>query len=337
MKEKSTYKILQQLVDHTLPKSYRPIVRAWLITDEDREAKEEALYKVWTESNLSESEYSLEEPLAKTWEKIKTSERTLSRRLFLRKISRYAAVILLPLITGITVWLMSGNQKYDPTMVEYFVPNGDKQTVILPDGSTIQVNAGSLLVYPSRFSKKQRQVYLSGEANFSVVSNPKSPFIVRTGGLNIEVLGTKFNVESYPGSSYIATTLEHGAVKVYKEGNPKAAILMSPNEQLVYFPYENRFTTSQVDVADYSAWIHGELRFVNKSIDEILFTMEHRYNVRFLIDPRINRVDLYTMKFKAHETIEDALYVLGEILGNISYQRKGQTISLSLKSKEVTR
>jgi len=337
MKEKSTYKILRQLVDHTLPKSYRPRVRAWLTTDEDREAKEQALQTIWAESNPAESEYFLEEPLAKTWEKIKISERALSRRLFIRRISRYAAIFLLPLITGITVWLMSGNQDYDPTMIEYFVPNGDKQTVVLPDGSTIQVNAGSLLAYPSRFSKKRRQVYLSGEANFSVESNTECPFIVRTGGLNIEVLGTKFNVESYPGSGFIATTLEHGAVKVYKESNPEESILMSPNEQLVYFSHENRFTTSKVDVTDYSAWTHGELRFINKSLDEILFTMEHQYDVRFLVDPRINGADLYTMKFKAHETIEDALFVLGEILGNISYQREGQTIRLNLKSKEVAR
>ncbi|NDV59690.1 FecR family protein [Bacteroides sp. 519] len=337
MEENRINKILQQLIDHAIPKSYRPIVREWLITNEDREAKEQALQAIWQQTS-SQLEDLPEEALKKTLEKIRIADRKQSHKLFMHKLGRYAAILLLPLITGLAVWLLSNNnQEYDPTMIEYFVPNGERQTVVLPDGSSIQVNAGSLLVYPSRFSKTRRQVYLSGEANFSVEGDPKRPFIVRTDDLHIEVLGTKFNVQAYPGGGFIATTLEHGSVKVYKEGNPNEAILMTPSEQLVYLPHENQFNITKVDVADYSAWVNGELRFVNKSLDDILFTMERRYDVRFLVDPRIKGTDLYTMKFKTHETIDDALYVLEEILGNITHEREGQTIRLQLKERRRTR
>ncbi len=336
MKENKSYKILRQLFDHTIPKKYRPIVRNWLISDTDIEEKEEALHTMWTVSP-SDSDISLDKPLKRTWEKIESFEQKVSRRFFFIQVLRYTGVILLTLFTGLTVWLLSENHYKDPDIIEYFVPNGELQTIVLPDGSSVQVNAGSLLVYSSTFSKAKRQVYLSGEANFSIEPDKKRPFIVRTGGLNVEVLGTKFNIESYPGSGFIATTLEHGSVKVYKEANPEEAIVMKPSEQLIYLSHEDRFSTAKVDVADYSAWTNGELRFINKSLDEILLIMQRKYDVRFLIDPSINGTDQYTMKFKSHESIEDAMYVLSEILGNITYEREGQTIRLHHKGKEVTR
>ncbi len=82
--------------------------------------------------------------------------------------------------------------------------------------------------------KKKRSVYLSGEANFTVAQNPDKPFIVSTGPLKVEVLGTKFNIESYPDNDRITTTLEHGSVKIYKNEAPEKSIIMKPDEQVIY-------------------------------------------------------------------------------------------------------
>ncbi|MDR1092080.1 MAG: FecR domain-containing protein [Prevotella sp.] len=332
----NTYKILQRLVDFTVPKEHRRTVREWLIDDKDRKEKEEALYQIWSDT-LSKQEISIEEPLKNTWEKIGKSERKFNRRLFIKRVLRYVAIILLPIISGVTVWKLSEKSYFVPEMIECYVPNGEQRTLTLPDGSLIHINAGSLLIYPSQFTASKRQVYLSGEANFFVESNPEKPFIVRTGELNVEALGTKFNIESYPGSGVITTTLEHGSVKIYKEEKPENAILMKPYEQVCFFVNENRFVTNLVESSDYSAWTKGELRFINKSLDVILFTLERKYDVRFLVDTKIKGSDLYTMKFKAHETIDDALYVLSEILGSITYHKEGQTVRINVKSKEVPR
>jgi len=336
MEQNKVYKIIRNLVDFTISKEHRPVLREWLISDRDKEEKEQALQRIWSETS-SEPNASLEESLEITWDKIRKSERQSARRLFIRKALRYAAIFILPLLSGLAVWLFSGREKAVPEMIECYVPNGEQRTVVLPDGSRIQVNAGTLLVYPSRFTASKRKVYLSGEANFLVESNPGQPFIVRTGKLNIEVLGTKFNVESYPGSGFIATTLEEGSVKVYKENAPSESIIMKPNEQVCYLADQDRFITSVVESADYNAWTNGELRFINKSLDNILSTLERKYNVRFLVDTSVTVTDLYTIKFRAHETIEDALYVLGEILGTVSFQREGHTIRLNIVRKEVPR
>lgn len=335
MHNKGTYTILQRLVSHTVPERYRRVVRAWLIGGSDREEKEEALHRIWSEAEAGE-DISTEEPLKATWEKIKEADRRSARRSFIRRAMRYAAIALLPILSGITVGILTEKEFFMPKMVECYVPYGEQQSVTLPDGSLIKLNSGSLFIYPSRFtSSRRRQVYLSGEGHFSVEKNTKKPFIVRTGDLNIEVLGTKFNIESYPGSDRITTTLEEGAVRVYEHDKPQNALGMIPDDQICYHISEHRFVRSRVESADYSAWAEGELRFINKSLDEIIFTLERRYNVRFLMDMEVKGSDLYTMKFKAHETIDDALFVLGEIIGTISYHKEGQTIRINVKGKEV--
>lgn len=298
--------------------------------------EENELYRLWSETTPG-PEIPTEEPLRKTWKKIRAAERRQSRRLFMRRALRYAAILLLPLLAGTLAWKAADRKYAVPEMIECYVPNGNQQTVTLPDGSVVRINAGSLLIYPSRFTASGRQVYLSGEANFSVRSHSGNPFTVRSGALSIEALGTKFNVESYPGSGLITTTLEHGSVKVYLYEKPDEAILMQPDEQVSFYAAGHRFVRSHVESTDYSAWTEGELRFINKSLDEILFTLERRYNVRFLVDTSVKGSDMYTMKFKAHETIDDALYVLGEIIGSVIYHKEGQTVRIKLKRKEVAR
>lgn len=336
MKENRAYNILQRLWDNTLPAEQRRAVKRWLVSDNDPEEKETALSRIWQETS-AEADHGLDESLLLTWQKIQHSEKKTRQRGLVYHLLRYAAIVLLVVATGITTWKMAERQYEETEMIECFVPNGEQQSVTLPDGSHIQLNAGTVFIYPSSFTGGKRTVYLSGEARFSIEKDENNPFIVNTGNLKVEVLGTTFNVEAYPGSGSITTTLEEGAVKVYKELSPQEAIYMKPNEQLTYISHDDRFQTALVDASDYAAWTTGELRFINRSLDEILFSLERKYDVRFLVDPEIQSVDLYTVKYKSHETIEDAIYVLSEIIGDIDYRQEGQTIRLFLKRKGVRR
>lgn len=336
MEKSKYYKILRALTDFTLYKTRRNEVRRWLIDPKEADEKEKALYSIWMETPVEDDQHT-NYALTRTWKRIESEDIKASRRIFMKRIFRYAAIIILPLVSGLMVWEYAERQENTADMIECYVPHGEQQSVVLPDGSSIRLNAGSLLIYPSRFTSTKRMVYLSGEGYFHVEGDKNKPFIVRAGSLNIEVLGTKFNIESYPGSGFITTTLEQGAVKIYKEKDSKGAIFMKPNQQLTYFPDKDEFVTDNVNASDYSAWTNGELRFINKSLDDILFTLERKYDIRFLPDRDICGTDLFTMKFKAHETIEDALYVLSEIIGTIDYTREGQTIRLTLKRKAVTR
>jgi len=94
------------------------------------------------------------------------------------------------------------------------VPYGRKSTITLSDGSVVWLNSGSYLIYPQEFSRKKREVYLAGEAYFEVTENTDKPFIVTTDDIEIEVLGTTFNVNSYPENKDVETVLVEGSVKV---------------------------------------------------------------------------------------------------------------------------
>lgn len=334
MKEDNIYTILRRLTDFTISPKHRQHVREWLIGKDYAEEKDTVLNRIWNDTS-AEKDGATEDALTRTWSKIACAEKDISRKLFINKLLRYAAIFLLPIMTGIAVWNISDRTHKNPDMLECYVPNGEQKTIVLPDGSHIQLNAGSLLIYPEKFTSSKRQIYLYGEGNFTV-KKQTTPFIVKAGVLNIEVLGTKFNVEAYPGSHTITTTLENGCVKVYNNTHATSEITLVPNEQLIYTTDANSFITKTVEASDYSAWMNGELRFINKTLDEILFTLERKYDVRFLVDTEIKGSDLFTMKFKPHETIEDALFVLGEIMGTITYKREGQTIRLKLKRKEAT-
>jgi transmembrane sensor len=88
--------------------------------------------------------------------------------------------------------------------------------VQLSDGTDVNLNYGSKIKYPRNFTGSTREIMLTGEGYFNVVHNPDQPFIVKTGKLNIIALGTEFNVQSYPDSPVISTTLVNGKVAIEK-------------------------------------------------------------------------------------------------------------------------
>lgn len=334
MKQNLAYRILRKFRDGTLSPQNRTDVECWLLSDQETSEKEEALRLIWDEITGA-TDASTQESLLSVHRKIKNEEISSFQRFSSNRWLRYAAVLLLPIITGITVFWLSGSYYMDMGMEECYVPHGELRSVTLADGSKVQLNSGTVLIYPRKFKGWKRTVYLSGEAHFQVAKNEREPFIVKTGPLNVEVLGTKFDVESYLGTDRITTTLEEGSVKVYPEREPKRAFILKPDQQVVFYAEADSFSYSHVKASDYTAWTYGELRFRNKTLNEILATLERRYNVNFLVDEKIISTDLYSIKFKSHETIEDALHVFSLIVGNITYRKEGQTIRLYPKGKEV--
>ena len=334
MKQYTSYRILQRLIDGTLPRKYRPVVIKWLISNQDEEEKNVVLQKIWIESSTDTND-SIKQSLTETRKKIKLLEKTKRQPSLHIQLLRYTAIFLLPIITGITVWNIAEKQPPEIEMIECYVPNGEQQELKLSDGSCIQVNAGTVLIYPKTFTGKQRTVYLAGEANFSVAKDDTKPFIVQTGPLKIQVLGTTFNIQAYPGNKNIVTTLEKGSIKVFKENDPHQIIVMQPNQQLTYQYSDNTFTTSWVEASDFSAWGKGELKFNNQSFIEILEVLERRYNIRFRVEQDIHHSDVYNMNFKSHESIDDILQVFTKLLGDIYYRKEGNLIYLYPKGKEV--
>lgn len=180
---------------------------------------------------------------------------------------------------------------------------GSKTKIQLPDGSIVWLNADSKLEYNKNFDGELREVQLTGEAFFDVVKNPQRPFIVHTSSADIKVLGTSFNVKSYPDDKITETSLIKGSVEVTIKKRPGEKWMLKPNEKLVVLneyiqPQPEVKLKNKIDPRPYlaikqltyqpgdtvaveAAWIQNKLSFEDETFEEVARKMERWYDVQF--------------------------------------------------------
>ena len=179
------------------------------------------------------------------------------------------------------------------SMNKVIIPYGKKSMIILSDGTKVWLNAGSQLVYPSMFLRKKREVMLVGEAYFDVAKNKDKPFVVHTSDINVQVLGTKFDISAYPEDNIIETILEEGSVSLEVKGpgfiDHDRQILLSPNQKISLNKESGEATVRVVDVSKYTAWKDGMLKSETEDLNRLIKKIERYYNIQINIkDPLIS-------------------------------------------------
>ena len=314
MEKKSLQTLISRFFKNDQSGEVRDRFGAWLIRPEQTEEKEEILEKIWNDLPLT-TDFDAFAELKKVNRRIGKPAKRLYQR-----VATVAAVILLPLLGAVTtLWYSQAYKSAEASLVECFVPNGERRQLTLPDGSTVWLNAGSILLYPEAFGTT-RVLYLSGEGNFTVVKDEKKPFIVKTNYLDVEALGTVFNVHSYPDDSKTTTILESGKVKVNDKSGAAGDVILSPNEQLVYNHADASFTRSNVDASHMHTWTDGYLIFQKETLGDIFRSLERRYNVKINYNDSKFASMTFTVRFHANDTLEEALDVLKQIGVNYKYK-----------------
>jgi ferric-dicitrate binding protein FerR (iron transport regulator) len=247
-----------------------------------------------------------------------------------------AAAIAVLAVSG---WLLVTwkNKQQALAANEVVAPKGSKTRTILPDGSTVWLNAGSRIVY-ANFNGPEREITLEGEAFFDVVqvmsnsTHQKKPFIVHAGAIDIRVLGTAFNVKSYPEEKTMETTLIRGLVQITRKGDAKGeAVFLHPNEKIV-LPTSakeavstNEPVTAQPDIKQIihidstikesehieTAWVYNRLEFRGDNFEQLALKLERWYNIKVYFDDAAAR----QLKFNGslqNETVEQAFMALQE-------------------------
>lgn len=227
----------------------------------------------------------------------------------------------------------AGNQDQEVLIAK----NGSRIRSLLPDGTTVWLNAGSQLFMENDFSGATREVRLEGEAFFDVVKNPERPFIVHASGIDIKVLGTAFNVKAYPEDETVETTLLRGLVQVYdQKDTKKAPIELRPNQKLV-LPKQAatgtasvsqtneppviqpmpRFTITRIDSTKKederfeTAWVYSRLEFRGDSFETLARKLERWYNVTIVFtDEKVKQLN-FNGSFEK-ETVDQAFVALKE-------------------------
>ncbi len=252
----------------------------------------------------------------------------------------YWAAAAIALLT-VGAWLLVTWNNKQPAVAanEVVAPKGSKTRTILPDGSTVWLNAGSRIVY-ANFNGPEREITLEGEAYFDVVqvmsntTHQKKPFIVHAGAIDIRVLGTAFNVKSYPEEKTIETTLIRGLVQITRKGDAKSdPVYLHPNEKIVLpaSTTEAVTTNEPVTATDQpaskqiihidstikesehieTAWVYNRLEFRGDNFEQLAMKLERWYNIKVYFEDAAAR----QLKFNGslqNETVEQAFMALKE-------------------------
>ena len=211
---------------------------------------------------------------------------------------------------------------------EVEVSLGSKSKIKLSDGTVVKLNSGSKLTCPALFDDMKRQVYLEGEAYFDVKADSSRPFFVNTSDITIKVIGTSFNLKSYPGSNTIVTTLVSGSLEISHKY--AQSITLKPNQKAIYIRDQHKLTLDerkelnlkpgqmkvpkislqdQIDTRPLTAWKDGKLIFNNEQFEDLAIKLERWYNVKIIIKSQKLKKERFTGTFE-NETTEQVLKAL---------------------------
>ena len=220
---------------------------------------------------------------------------------------KIAAVFVITVACG-TYFYKSEIRKIGEAMNTIKVPAGQRANLTLPDGTNVWLNARSEMRYPAVFTGNKREITLDGEAYFEVTHNEDKPFVVQTNKCNVEVLGTKFNVEAYSDSEDFCTSLMEGSVRVSDKGNPSETVLLSPNHMV---SLENgQLSTSPILDFDVFRWKEGLICFRNMNFEQLMLRFEKCYGVRIVVENKHLVNYICSGKFRISDGIDNALRIL---------------------------
>ncbi len=217
----------------------------------------------------------------------------------------------------------SGTTSRKQVFNQLIIPRGAEYKLALADGTTVMINAASVLRFPVNINAaNSREVYLEkGEAYFQVAKNPDKPFIVHANGMDVKVLGTTFNVNTY--TKITRTTLVEGKVEA-KSANNQTTIL-APNQQAIYNQQSNVLSKTAVDVTPFVAWANGKIVFEEATLDEVMdqLSLWYDYDVEFQSE-KIKQIH-FSGEIERYKDIQVILNII-EQTGGVKFSIKNRRI-----------
>lgn len=328
-------KIVRLFISHDYPLSIQKEFHQWLLSEKHASEKEAALKQLWVEARSQGTHPGVDAVLAR-WRQSRTASIPLPGKATLKRVSLWfwqsAATVLL-LVAISLGYFLSQIERTEPDLVQQFVPTADMQIITLPDGSQVQMNSRSTLLYPRQFDGKNRSVYLIGEANFKVKPDEKHPFIVKSTDFQVTALGTEFNVSAYPEANEITATLLSGSILVSCDNLAQRRILQ-PGEQLAYHKANHRYTLGTPNMADATAWQRGELIFREMTLKDIITVLERKYDYQFIYSLHSLRNDHYSFRFKDKASLPEVMDVIVDVVGNLKCRIQDDRCYIIQKQKK---
>jgi len=249
----------------------------WLNQSSENKKLYSDLREIWLSSGIDSNadNYDLESAILKFRNQINTDKFIQRKHIDFNRFLKYAAILALALLLPFSYYMGTRNNS-DDSITTISCAFGDKSSVVLPDSSRVWLNSGSKLTFSSNF-KNGRKVSLEGEAFFSVSKDKNHPFRVKTTDVDIEVLGTKFNLKAYPDEKLVSTTLVEGSVNI---SSKFGSALMTPDQKLVFDKGSKKMVVQVLtDTAPETEWKDGRFVFRNESLAELKPKLERWFDV----------------------------------------------------------
>lgn len=216
------------------------------------------------------------------------------------------------------------------TTMEYntlTVPAGAEYCLVLSDGTRVYMNAVSELYYPTVFMGERREVVLKGEAYFEVTRDTARQFIVRAGGIDVQVLGTSFNLSAYEDAGRVTATLVSGKIRALSDGKTYDIV---PGEQFRKNVLNGKIEIEKVNTELFTCWKDGYYYFEDCPLEDIMQTLRRWYGIEAVFtNPGLKNIE-FTGRLRRYEDVGE-LFRKFEQTRNVSFSRKGNTVIVNLK------
>lgn len=273
-----------------------------------------------------------EEVWARLMDRVENEEvpAAVQRTGFWRYALRVAAILVLGVGLSFVIVEFQGQQAPATVQTVRYLEkvslNGQKISIRLPDGTRVKLNAGSRLIAPETFAADRREVELEGEAFFEVQRDEARPFVVKSGGVNVRVLGTSFNVRAYPDEAAIKVAVNTGKVAV-QEAAGKASVTLLPDQMAVYQPKSGlRFQEGFNRLAEFG-WKDKTLYFEKASFSEVIETLRKWYGVEFTVNRVVDDKKDFTATY-TNKSLETVLEGLAFVYG-FEYKIKEDMVTIN--------
>ena len=306
-------------------------IQEWLDSSPENPMILSEIINIWSITKGQPEYYQPD--LTYNWNKLiqKINNRTTRKNslILLTRIIAAAAVLILVFIAGIT---LSDRFVSQPGKISYskiISPKGNKTRIILPDSSSVWLNSGAELWYPSDYSASNREVWMSGECYFQVEKDPSHPFIVHGSKLQLKVFGTSFNLKEDVNKDLTDVTLVTGKVKVLDLQNETISDMV-PGQQLIYSKGIAKVRQSE-NLEASTSWVNNILIFKNQPFSEVVSYLNVWYGVNIKFDRTLYDHHKYTFKVKT-ESLREVLELI-TIITPINYTIEGDQITIKYKPK----
>lgn len=351
--DKMFYDIIKSYMDNEHPDTEEQAdFDAWISDKEHSGMKMKALDRAWTEmvaktkgmasapDNATEFErlkkrLGIEEPENTEAERNKENsdtaetvcegtapkaKRTIPMNGNFHRLLRFWQSAAAVLVAGVGILsFLLWQKESDADLIQRFTPAAAMHHVTLPDGTKVQLNSTSTLLYPNRFTGDNRSVYLVGEANFKVKPDKKHPFIVKSEDFQVTALGTEFNVTAWAGKGEISTVLLSGSVKVECDGLNQYTLLR-PGEQLTYNKEQRTCLVDKPDLKDATAWQRGEIVIKDRTLCEIISVLKRKYAYEFIYRKKELNDDRYRFRLRDDAPLREVMEIITDVAGNLSFE-----------------